>query len=111
MDEIERPGRRALGEQRAVAGRLDVAPADVRYPDRWLIGQADDATGQQPQALMRAELFAGLRHQLHAEADAEDRLAVRSRLAQRVDQAELAQPRHAVAKRADARQDDGIGVP
>ncbi len=60
---------------------------------------------------MEAVLHAARRHELHADADAEERLAALDHLAlQGIDHAGHAvQPGAAIGERADARQHDAVG--
>ena len=74
----------------------------MRHGQAVAIREAAHAAGQQAET--RDVAFLGrLEQQLHADADAEQRLA---QAADRVDEARATQARHAIGSRADAGQDD-----
>ena len=89
---------------------VDLVPADVRDPLAGLGHQPPDAAGDQPEPVVEAALLALAGEQLHAEADAEDRLALRRGGAQRVAPAGIVEPVHRLAERADAGHDDRSGI-
>ena len=108
MEEI---GLAAL-DQRVGEGGDNIVPAHMRNMDRLGRDQRADGAAEPPKAAMRAELVAARRHQLHADADAEERraLAEDARF-HRLDHAgDAAQPRRAGAERADPGQNDAIGL-
>ena len=67
------------------------------------------AAGNQPQALVQAELLGFVKQHLHAQADAQQRRACGGFLADRLNQAQLFQPGHAVLERTHTGQYQRIG--
>jgi hypothetical protein len=81
---------------------LHVVPADVRDPQA-AGAQRRHIPGDQAQPGGALELVGALEQQLHAEADAQQRLAVVGDLAQQPDEPQLGQVADRQGERADAR--------
>ena len=107
------PGQHGAGKIGASARRVQRVPADMRYLLRAALHiggrNPHHAAGNQPQALVQAELLGFVKQHLHAQADAQQRRACGGFLADRLDQPQLFQPGHAVLERTHAGQYQRIG--
>ena len=107
------PGQHGAGKIGASARRVQRVPADMRYLLRAALHiggrNPHHAAGNQPQALVQAELLGFIKQHLHAQADAQQRRACGGFLADRLDQPQLFQPGHAVLERTHAGQYQRIG--
>jgi len=110
MNEVEVGARRQLPEKNACRPRRCFVPADVRQPDgRRFLRKADDLAVEPAEALLRAAFEPAAGHELHAQADAEDRdETAPDRLVEGSGEAGFPQTANAFGKSADAGQDQAI---
>jgi hypothetical protein len=72
------------------------------------LGNGRDATGNQPQSRVLAELFGTIEHHLHAEADPEERPVAFRKSSQRFDKIAATQLFHSIAECTHSRKDQTI---
>ena len=106
--------QRGAGKISTAPAGIERLPADVRHPlgaaVRIGAGDFDYPAGDQPQPLMQAEFLRLVKQHLHTKADTQQRRTGSGLLPDRLDQAQLFQPGHAVPERPDPRQHQRIGA-
>ncbi len=109
VDEVDEAAFGDPMEDRCRTADTDAVPAHVRHLEPLTLfdhprRKAHHPARDQPQAPVAAEFLALVEEHLHADADAEQRLAGLDMRQQRLDETALAQVMDAVAKGADPRQ-------
>jgi len=108
VDEVDVVAGGDPGQQRRFPDGLELVPAHVRDLQAGQRREADDAPGQQAQPAMLAQLLAGLKEELHPQADAQQGRAARHFFPDGRLKAQRPQAVDARSEGAHARQDDPL---